>query len=116
MGYKTWYNLTITGAKDEQEEADIIADLRETHEEAKCAFDDEGYGQTDLQWSNDDGDMAEFSKKYPHVLFCLTAKGDADDDMWEGYYQDGKYQLCHAEIVYPPYDPAKMVAYEVEAN
>jgi hypothetical protein len=82
--------------------------LKESVEDAGYAFNDEGHSEGDLTWYENVKEMAEFSKKYPDVLFFLEGEGEESTDLWEKYFLDGKVQLCPAKIEYDEYDVEKL--------
>jgi hypothetical protein len=61
-----------------------------------------------IKWYEYDENMREVSIKYPALLFTLHGEGEASDDLWCAYYQNGKCQRVDAEITYAPHDPTKM--------
>lgn len=110
MGYYTNYSLYV-------ESDNIAPDLFEQikYEVQKMNVFGWGWGgwSTYAKWYDYNQDMLLLSKKFPEVLFYLHGEGDNEEDLWDAYYQNGKVQNCHAEIIYPPYDENKMVAVPV---
>lgn len=110
MGYYTNYSLYV-------ESDNIAPDLFEQikYEVQKMNVLGWGWGRwsTYDKWYDYNQDMLLLSKKFPEVLFYLHGEGDNEEDLWDAYYQNGKVQNCHAEIIYPPYDENKMVAVPV---
>ena len=70
--------------------------------------------ESPYQWSGFLDDMVKISEAFPHVLFVLHGEGDSPEDLWNAYFQIGKYQMCRAEIIYPEYDPSKMISFGEE--
>lgn len=68
----------------------------------------------DAKWYDQEDDMFVLSRAFPEVLFCLWGSGDNCEDLWEEYWQNGRFQLCLAEI--PPYDPQKMTEYHPDTT
>jgi len=105
MGYYTHYNLDMD---DGERSAEIIEKLRSTNDDAHWAFTSDGSCETEVTWYEHEADMREFSKQYADVVFTLDGDGDGSDDMWTKYFKNGKMQACYGEVVYPPYDAAKL--------
>ena len=117
MGYYTTFNLDaeIYNRKT-GERTRLPDDMYDKINEVLGERDVLGYALTEdwdcadaVKWYEHDVDMIAVSKLFPDVLFALHGEGDGNDDLWDKYYLDGKMQCCNAEIVYPPFDPAKLV-------
>jgi hypothetical protein len=112
MGYRTYYNLNITNADGsdlgEERRAEIIDALRGENEEAEYSFNEAGEAEEENTWYEHVKEMAEFSKKYPDVLFCLEGEGEESHDLWEKYFLNGKVQLCPAKIEFDEFDEAEL--------
>lgn len=107
MGYYTYHSLTVLKT-EETEALAIIADLRETCEEAKYALDENGSSNESTKWYEHEEHMISFSKKYPNHTFELSGEGEESGDLWKQYYKNGKMQNCNAEITYPKFDETKL--------
>jgi hypothetical protein len=106
MGYRTCFELHI----DAKNEAEIMADLRATNEEANYALDENGDTAEECKWYDHEKHLKEFSKKYPKAFFTMWGIGeDAGGDYWKHYVKNGKGQLVSGKIVYPPYKPLLMI-------
>lgn len=111
MGYYTNYSLTVESKDIKPELLDQIDhEIRKMNELESWGG---GTWSAYTKWYDFDQDMLLLSKKFPNILFCLHGEGDNEEDLWDAYYQNGKVQNCHAEIIYPPYDESKMVAVPV---
>lgn len=66
-----------------------------------------GYGQS-MKWYDHVKDMKALSQQFPTVLFTLKGEGEEAGDLWIKYFRNGKMQECRAEIVFPPFDEAKL--------
>jgi len=108
MGYYT--NFVLSTNTDGDRHKEIIADLRsDDNKNAYFGLTPDGFTNEPIKWYDAEKDIIEFSKKYPDVLFTLYGDGESGDDHWICYIQNGKSQHCNGEIVYPPYDPEKMM-------
>lgn len=101
MGYYTDFELTFEG--NEVDEDVIAQDLTEI-----STYDWEDALILQAKWYDYHGDMIKLSQMYPNTLFRLQGDGEESGDQWVCYYQDGKSQMCRAEITFPPYDESKM--------
>ena len=106
MGYYTGYSLDLRGNVENHDE--IIADLRNSNENADWAIDENGEQQESCKWYEHEVELKAFSKKYPEVIFCLHGTGEEPGDVWDKYFLNGKWQYCKAKIVIPPFDPTKL--------
>ena len=104
MGYYIYADLEVK-SKDEKE---IIADFRNTYETAKHALDEYGGRNDEVSWTNYDTDLAEFSKKYPKVLFTMYGEGSGIMDFWVLYVKNGNYYMEWGKVSYPKYNPKKL--------
>lgn len=111
MGYYTNYSLAVESKDIKPELLDQIDhEIRKMNELESWGG---GTWGAYTKWYDFDQDMLLLSKMFPSVLFCLHGEADNEEDLWNAYYQNGKVQNCHAEIIYPPYDESKMVAVPV---
>ncbi len=60
------------------------------------------------KWYDNEENMIALSKKYKDIVFKLIAEGEDPGDISESYFSNGKSQVCHAEIVIPPFDKSKL--------
>lgn len=112
MGYMTYYELTYENQNDKITDENILVKAlldiapylsygeEVSFEELFC----EG-----MKWYDHNKDMKELSKQFPNILFKLHGNGEDFYDTWNKYFLNGKMQFCQAEIVYPPFDPDKLV-------
>ena len=130
MGYYTRYSMEIQDidnkgydsykiAKymlDKQEEFDRfyafeyeLKDFvrnKDTESRTRCELS--LYSDDECKWYNNEDDMLLLSKEFPDVLFKLHGEGQDNEDIWDKYFMNGKMQYCPAEIMYPPFDRAKL--------
>lgn len=96
MGYYT--NYEIIAIEDPNEEFDDflwdLADYTDIHEL------NHGYA-TCVTWYNCQEDSIEISKRYPDILFRIEGDGEASDDIWRFYCQNGKSK--YVEMVWPEF-------------
>jgi len=72
-----------------------------------------GYGGSNgmfdsVKWYTWQEDMKIVSEMFPDHLINLSGVGEEKDDQWKAYFKNGRYQICHAEITFPPYDESKL--------
>ena len=104
MGYYTYYTLTTTPEEDFL----IITLFRSDCERAEYAISQTGNALERCKWYEWEEDLRAFSVKHPDVLFKLHGEGEESEDIWDAYFQNGKMQLCKAQIVIPPFDAGKL--------
>lgn len=101
--------LIKSGEKEPKIDSDfIIDDLRCNNENARYAFDENGFGEEGCKWYSYDDDMRKFSQKYPKWLFILEGIGEEHEDMWVNYYLNGKCQKIKAKIIFDQFDIEKL--------
>ena len=67
------------------------------------------YTEAPEKWPNLEEDMVTLSKTFPDILFTLTSQGEDYDDMWKGYFLNGKVQWAPAKpVVYDEFDENKL--------
>ena len=79
-----------------------------------------GYGESfldsewteDCKWYESENNMAEFSRKYPTVLFELEGIGEEQEDHWKAYFLNGQTQRCQAKITFDKFDKKKLKDYK----
>lgn len=119
MGYRTEFNLFVyLSAQEEplneqhfnptEEVLKIVEELRESSEDAHYALEEDGQTASHASWSEHEQELAEFSKKYPTILFELAGIGDETTDIWSKYFKNGRMQYCEAVISFPPFDESKL--------
>lgn len=104
MGYYIYADLQVKSKKEKE----IIADFRKNYNKALWALDDAGGRNEEVSWCNYDEDLAEFSVKYPGVLFTLQVEGSGVMDFSVLYVKNGKHNLEQGQIIYPKYNSKKM--------
>jgi hypothetical protein len=126
MGYYTSYSLTITRLDKKRrkiprelelppaEHAFVIYQLQKECDGARCALDGCGECNELSTWYSHEEDMIAFSQRFPDLLFCLHGVGDANNDMWDCYFHNGKLQRCGAKITFPPFNFKKLKVLERE--
>jgi len=83
--------------------------------EANTGFygiDEKGDTTGSTKWYEWQPDMVKLSKKFRNVLFKLHGEGEENDDIWDAYFLNGKYQIKKARIVIDPVDPAGWEVYK----
>lgn len=100
MGYRTIFKLEIT----DDETGEIMSMLMRTNPDA-CEALEHDYA---VKWRGYDGDLEDFSKKFPISVFKLYGEGDDDYDVWIKFYKNGKSYKDRAIITYPPFDKSKL--------
>ena len=118
MGYYTDYTLTVSACKINDgtytitKVPNIILASLEDEIEKMNVFDSDGdieFGYyANAKWYDWQEDMCILSKRFPKLLFCLHGEGEGNDDLWDAYFFEGKYQLCPAVITYDDFDPLKL--------
>ncbi len=109
MGYYTHYELKAKNPKPNIiSDEELIAHLRLTCEDARFALTEAGETQDTCKWYEHEGQMAEFSKRYPEVVFELSGEGEEGQDIWKKYFKNGKVQRCPAKIAYELFDETRM--------
>lgn len=104
MGYYTRYTLEFS-----PQNVSVQAALnRPLPSSPAWTYLDATNGEGCSQWRDVDADMRSLSRACPGVLFKLHGVGEETGDVWSAYYQDGKGQMCKAELVIPEFDPRKM--------
>ena len=98
MGYYTYFNIQVE-PEDEWKgiyESEMGGQLLRDH------FNDGGCGHEPEKWYEWEEEMAEFSRKWPNILFHLSGRGDNEDDWWTATFLNGKVHYRRAEI--PPFE------------
>ena len=105
MGYYTRYSLSVVEGEFDGDPEEILDDIHRKRED----YYQYGFFEDEIKWYEHDGDMKEFSKMYPDVVFNLYGEGEEAGDIWSKYYKNGKYQVAKAEIVVEPFDESKLI-------
>ena len=63
---------------------------------------------SNCQWYEHEEDLTQYSMQNPNILFILKGQGEEAEDAWVKYFKNGKKQVCHAKIIYDPFDESKM--------
>lgn len=124
MGYYTDYELYVSAYQDGKQlgyqsipalvakDLEKEIDMMNVFERGDCST---GW-YANAKWYEHEDDMILLSKRFPELLFELSGTGEGNDDIWTSYFHDGASQLCVAEIVYPPFDPSKMVKHSLNSD
>lgn len=109
MGYYTAYSLTWE-IKDKSKLDEYLtpSNYIKTHDELSFALSEDGSTSERSKWYEHERDMMEMSEAMPAYLFTLSGEGEEAEDLWRKYFINGKMQICKAEIVYPPFNPAQL--------
>jgi len=99
MGYHTRYELEIVEGDN-----NLIDQFRDVSEDAQYAIDSNGDSEESCKWYNHQDELKKFSLLHPDALFKLGGEGEESGDIWHEYYQNGKMQLCKAQIVFADFD------------
>ena len=115
MGYTTYHYLTVRGKEFTQETLDKLNEWLTNRNiigyaivEGEFCYrpntDDfvaEFPGNEFVKWYEHEEDMIACSKEFPDLTFLLHGEGEESGDMWDEYFQNGKSEICTAQIVYP---------------
>ena len=104
MGYYTRHQLEVIKGDE-----NLISELREYSEEARFSIESNGGLGEGCKWYEHQKDLKEFSMMHPNALFKLSGKGEESGDIWHEYYQNGKMQLCKAQIVFADFNADLLV-------
>lgn len=107
MGYYTNYNLSILEGGDHDE---LIKEFRKYSDNANYAIDEDGCSNESCKWYESNSELMLFSKNYPDAIFCLEGHGEENGDIWKLHVKDGHSQICKAQLVFPEFDKAKLLA------
>jgi len=99
MGYYTRHDLEIVKGDN-----DLIEAFREVSEDATWAINGSGESEDSCKWYRHQDELKNFSLLHPEALFKLSGEGEESGDIWHEYYQDGKMQICKAQIVFADFD------------
>lgn len=107
MGYRSYYYLTVFDHSGKNIEPDDVQDFHKNQIESEY---DETFGE-ETKWYDSDKDMAEYSKKYPDLVFEVLREGEDRVDTCRTFYKNGKSQECWINISFDPFDESKLVPY-----
>ena len=112
MGYYTYFELKWIKEKNSVKiicDCKIIEDLNEISGYAfsKGEKEREAGSGGKIKWYEYEKDMNELSKKYPKILFELSAEGEESEDMWKARFRDGKSEIVKAIITFPKFEVVK---------
>lgn len=68
-----------------------------------------GESEDRCKWYDHETELADFSKKFPDVLFVLDGEGEESGDLWRKYFRNGKFQRVDAVLTYAPFDEKLLV-------
>ena len=104
MSYLTAFKLEA----DVEGIEEIIKDLHSVYEITEMALDSDGDFENKVYWYTHEEDMAEFSKRYPEILFTLYGEGEDNTDIWREYFKNGKYHTIFAKISFDDFDESML--------
>lgn len=99
MGYKTYYDLAITG-HDQQAR---IEELRRENENAEYALANNGERNARAKWYGHEEDLKGFSARHPNNTFILSGEGEEFPDLWKKRFVNGIMSRIDAIITYPDF-------------
>ena len=99
MGYYTNHELQII--EGDVDNVDFESEISKEAGYSWC-FDDS------IKWYNCHNDMKNFSKKYPNTIFKIIGEGEEAGDIWHAYFQNGKMQLCEAQITFEEFNKQQL--------
>lgn len=99
MGYYTRHELVVVVGDNS-----LIEEFRGSCEGASYAISENGDGEESCKWYDHAADMKKFSILHPEALFKLSGECEESGDIWREYYQNGKMQLCKANITFADFD------------
>lgn len=112
MGYYTKYTLTIHEGTADLAAVQLVLDKIMTNGKgSETYYDPDSATITSdgtIMWYDHDEDMAELSRIFHGVVFCLDGEGEDTGDIWKCYYKNGLCQICRSTMMFPPYDDTKL--------
>ena len=106
MGYYTDYTLEVCKGEGTFQPEELYAAVMKIDGGIFEEWGTNSWFANEQKWYSQEQDMYALSIKFPEVLFYLHGRGEDEDDLWDEYWQNGRYERNCAEI--PPYDPEKM--------
>ena len=115
MGYYTNYTgdvLDSNGNWDyelEEQIAHAVAQLPyfDSDDKSIVTLDDVIATQAE-KWYDYIEDMKNISLQFPDATIVIHGQGENYDDIWNTYFQNGKYARYEAEIIIPSFNPADL--------
>lgn len=112
MGYYSAFDITAKNIDGQSVTADEVAKIEDMLDKfgVKFAFEagivepdgSAHFGCDDmLRWNYFSEDMLTLSRALPSLVFRLHVEGENNGDLWDGYYHNGKEEICRAIITYP---------------
>lgn len=121
MGYHTEFMLTIKGKMVDGELSDLDPDetwrvldiLEALHGNGGILplYRDGNMFGGSMKWYDSEEDMRQISEDevFKDIVFGLEGRGEDSIDLWKAYFCNGIVQKCPGEIVYPEFDPKKLM-------
>ena len=98
MGYLTAYRLKIECPDGLDHQDIIIAELRQSNENAAYALNEKGDSLHVSKWYDASNDINNLSKQYPSHTFTLYGEGEERDDYWYGVYCNGEQTFYRGRV------------------
>ena len=109
MGYTTYFTVARNdGEPFTPEQLEALDQLSVFNEETEEGDERVVALEGAAKWYDFVVDMKKFSRAFPKTVFKLHGEGEQNDDLWDAYFKDGKWQNCPADIIYPDYDEEKL--------
>jgi len=86
--------------------SNAIKEAKDENPDNFYAIDPDGGRTEACKWYEHEKDMAEFSRKFPKVLFTLKGEGEESGDIWAKYFVNGKMQVEKARVIFGEFNPA----------
>lgn len=109
MGYTTYFTVSRNdGEPFTPEQLEALDQLNVFDNETEEGNDRVVALEGAARWYDCNDYMKELSKLFPETVFKLHGEGEQNDDLWDAYFKNGKWQECRADIIYPDYDEEKL--------
>lgn len=112
MGYCSCFILSAAPMTES-----LYAKIDEELQHYGCNFECEGIENGVGHWYDGDdtwyscrADMLQVSQAFPDVRFTLYVAGEDREDIWRAYFQNSRFQVNDASIIYAPFIPSRMQA------
>lgn len=100
--------VNVVGLNDRVQQ--VLAKEKERNAgEYMHGIESDGSSADTCKWYDHVKEMAEFSKKFPDVLFILSGEGEESGDIWRKYFLDGKVQVSKVKIEFDEFDQDKLI-------